>query len=77
MSPPPIRYFYWLGGSWLFDCRRNLGISVSRGEIPVTEALLWRGGFDSAASCVATILSIIVGVAVGMSTALRAELLGL
>ena len=70
--PPAIRYFYWLGGAagcLIGQC--DLGISVSRGEIPVTEALA--GAIASTVQLItlATILSIIIGVAIGMTTALR------
>jgi peptide/nickel transport system permease protein len=70
--PPFIRYFYWLGGAagcLIGQC--DLGISVSRGEIPVTEAL--SGAIASTVQLItlATILSIIIGVAIGMTTALR------
>ena len=70
--PPFIRYFYWLGGAagcLIGQC--DLGISVSRGEIPVTEAL--SGAIASTVQLVtlATILSIIIGIAIGMTTALR------
>lgn len=70
--PPPIRYFYWLGGAagcLIGSC--NLGISVSRGEIPVTEALAGAVASTVQLIALATVLSIIVGVAVGMTTALR------
>ena len=70
--PPILRYFVWLGGAagcLIGSC--NLGIAVSRAEIPVTEAL--SGAVFSTVQLVAlaTVLSIIVGVAIGMTTALR------
>lgn len=70
--PPFLRYFYWLGGAagcLIGQC--DLGISVSRGEIPVTEALA--GAIASTVQLItlATILSIIIGIAIGMTTALR------
>jgi peptide/nickel transport system permease protein len=70
--PPLLRYFYWLGGAagcLIGQC--DLGISVSRGEIPVTEAL--SGAIASTVQLItlATILSIIIGIAIGMTTALR------
>ena len=70
--PPILRYFFWLGGAagcLIGSC--NLGIAVSRAEIPVTEAL--SGAVFSTVQLVAlaTVLSIIVGVAIGMTTALR------
>ena len=70
--PPLLRYFYWLGGAagcLIGQC--DLGISVSRGEIPVTEAL--SGAIASTVQLItlSTILSIIIGIAIGMTTALR------
>ena len=70
--PPPIRYFYWLGGAagcLIGAC--DLGIAVSRSEIPVTEALAGAVASTVQLIAMATVLSIIVGVAVGMTTALR------
>jgi len=70
--PPLIRYFYWLGGA--AGClvgRCDLGISVSRGEIPVVEALSGAVASTVQLITLATILSIIIGVAIGMTTALR------
>ena len=70
--PPPIRYFYWLGGAagcLIGNC--NLGIAVSRAEIPVTQALAGAVASTVQLVALATVLSIIVGVAVGMTTALR------
>jgi len=70
--PPAVRYFYWLGGATgclIGQC--DLGIAVSRGEVPVTEALA--GAIASTVQLItlATILSIIIGIAIGMTTALR------
>lgn len=70
--PPPIRYFFWLGGAagcLIGNC--NLGIAVSRAEIPVTEALTGAVASTVQLIALATVLSIVVGVAVGMTTALR------
>ena len=70
--PPFLRYFYWLGGA--AGCligRCDLGVSIAKGEAAVTDALA--GAMMSTLQLItlATILSILVGVAVGMTTALR------
>lgn len=70
--PPFLRYFYWLGGAagcLIGQC--DLGISITKGEMAVTEALA--GAMFSTLQLItlATVLSILVGVAVGMTTALR------
>ncbi len=70
--PPLLRYFFWLGGA--AGCligRCDLGVSISKGEMPVIEAL--SGAMTSTLQLItlATILSILIGVAVGMTTALR------
>jgi peptide/nickel transport system permease protein len=70
--PPILRYFVWLGGAagcLIGSC--NLGIAVSRAEIPVTEALSGAVASTVQLIALATVLSIIVGVAIGMTTALR------
>lgn len=71
-TPPFFRYFKWLGGA--ASCvigRCDLGISVSRGDEPVAAALA--NAMESTLSLVvlATVLSILFGVAIGMTTALR------
>ena len=71
-TPPFFRYFKWLGGA--ASCivgRCDLGISVARGDEPVANAL--GNAMESTLSLVilATILSILFGVAIGMTTALR------
>ena len=70
--PPLLRYFYWLGGAagcLIGQC--DLGISIAKGEMEVTTIL--GGAMFSTLQLItlATILSILVGVAVGMTTALR------
>lgn len=70
--PPVLRYFYWLAGAagcLVGQC--DLGISVAKGYAPVTDVL--SGAMLSTLQLItlATILSILVGVAVGMTTALR------
>jgi len=70
--PPPIRYFYWLGGAagcLIGSC--NLGLAVSRAEIPVVDALSGAVASTVQLVALATVLSIIVGVAIGMTSALR------
>jgi peptide/nickel transport system permease protein len=70
--PPLLRYFYWLGGAagcLIGQC--DLGISISKGEMPVVQALGGAMGSTLQLITLATILSILVGVAVGMTTALR------
>ena len=71
-TPPFFRYFKWLGGAAscvIGQC--NLGISVIRGDEPVANAL--GNAMQSTLSLVvlATVLSILFGVAIGMTTALR------
>jgi peptide/nickel transport system permease protein len=71
-TPPALRYFKWLAGvAGCFLAQCDLGISVSRGEQAVTEALA--GAMVSTIQLVtlATIVAIVLGVAIGMSTALR------
>lgn len=71
-TPPALRYFKWLAGvAGCFVGQCDLGISVSRGEQAVTEALA--GAMVSTIQLVtlATIVAIVLGVAIGMSTALR------
>jgi peptide/nickel transport system permease protein len=71
-TPPFFRYFKWLGG--VASCaigQCDLGISVTRGDEPVAQAV--GNAMESTLSLVmlATVLSILVGVAIGMTTALR------
>jgi peptide/nickel transport system permease protein len=70
--PPILRYFLWLAGAAGFLIGRgDLGISIAKGEAPVIDALA--GAMFSTLQLItlATVLSIVVGVAVGMTTALR------
>lgn len=70
--PPSLRYFLWLGGA--AGClvgRCDLGIAISKSEMPVTEALGSAMFSTLQLITIATILSILIGVAVGMTTALR------
>ena len=71
-TPAFFRYFKWLAGA--ANCvigQCNLGISVTRGDEPVASAL--GNAMQSTLSLVilATVLSILFGVAIGMTTALR------
>lgn len=71
-TPPLFRYFKWLSGA--AGCvigKCDLGISVTRGDEPVVNAL--GNAMESTLSLVllATVLSILLGVAIGMTTALR------
>jgi peptide/nickel transport system permease protein len=71
-TPPAIRYFSWLAGvAGCFIGQCDLGISVSRGEQLVSEAIA--GAIVSTVQLLtlATIVAIVLGVAIGMSTALR------
>lgn len=71
-TPPLLRYFLWLGGA--AGClvgKCDLGVSVARGMIPVTEAISTAMFSTIQLVTAATILSILVGVAIGMTTALR------
>jgi len=71
-TPPVFRYFLWLagvGGCFIGQC--DLGIAVSRGEQPVIEALAGAMVSTIQLLTLATIVAIVLGVAIGMSTALR------
>jgi peptide/nickel transport system permease protein len=70
--PPVLRYFYWLAGAagcLVGQC--DLGVSIAKGEMLVVDAL--GGAMASTLQLItlATILSILVGVAIGMTTAIR------
>jgi peptide/nickel transport system permease protein len=70
--PPALRYFLWLGGAagcLIGQC--NLGISIAQGEQPVIDALATAMGSTLQLVTLATILAIIVGITIGMTTALR------
>jgi peptide/nickel transport system permease protein len=71
-TPPALRYFKWLAGvAGCFVGQCDLGISVSRGEQAVTEALATAMLSTIQLVTLATFVAIILGVAIGMSTALR------
>jgi peptide/nickel transport system permease protein len=71
-TPPALRYFKWLAGvAGCFIGQCDLGISVSRGEQAVTEALAAAMLSTIQLVTLATFVAIILGVAIGMSTALR------
>ncbi|MEN9740028.1 MAG: hypothetical protein RLZ72_294 [Actinomycetota bacterium] len=71
-TPPLFRYFKWIGGAAscvIGQC--NLGISVTRGDEPVAHALGTAMQSTLSLVLLATVLSILLGVAIGMTTALR------
>lgn len=73
-TPVLLRYTKWLGGA--AGClvgRCDLGISVSRGDQQVTTALAEAMASTLSLVTAATVLAIVVGVAVGMTTALRRD----
>ena len=71
-TPPTLRYFKWLAGvGGCFIGRCDLGISVARGEAPVQNVIATAMGSTLQLVTAATILAILLGVAIGMTTALR------
>ncbi len=71
-TPPVLRYFTWLPGAMgclIGQC--DLGISLAKGEFPVTMLLGQAMGSTLQLITLASVLAIILGVAVGMTTALR------
>jgi peptide/nickel transport system permease protein len=71
-TPPALRYFGWLAGvAGCFVGQCDLGISVSRGEQMVTDALAAAMVSTIQLLTLATIVAIVLGIAIGMSTALR------
>lgn len=71
-TPPVLRYFSWLAGvAGCFVGQCDLGISVSRGEQLVSDALATAMVSTIQLLTLATIVAIVLGVAIGMSTALR------
>lgn len=71
-TPPFLRYFGWLAGvAGCFIGQCDLGISVSRGEQLVTDAIATAMVSTIQLLTLATIVAIVLGVAIGMSTALR------
>jgi peptide/nickel transport system permease protein len=71
-TPPVIRYFGWLAG--VAGCligRCDLGISIAKNQQPVAEVL--QGAIWSTLQLVtlSAVLALLIGVAVGMATALR------
>ena len=71
-TPPVLRYFGWLAGvAGCFVGQCDLGISVSRGEQLVTDALAAAMVSTIQLLTLATIVAIVLGIAIGMSTALR------
>lgn len=71
-TPPVLRYFGWLAGA--AGCligRCDLGVSITKNQQPVTEVL--QGAVWSTLQLVtlSAVLAVIIGVAIGMVTALR------
>lgn len=68
--PPPIRYFSWLrgiiGGLW-----GNFDLGMTRSEIPVSEVISQAIPVTLRLVTTATFLAIILGISVGMITAIR------
>ena len=70
--PPVLRYFVWLGGAakcLVFQC--DLGISFSRSDQQVTAAVGAAATSTIQLVTAATIIAIVVGLTVGILTALR------
>ncbi|PTW90577.1 peptide/nickel transport system permease protein [Microbacteriaceae bacterium MWH-Ta3] len=70
--PPFFRYFLWLRGAAgcvIGQC--DLGIAFSRGDQPVAAALGTAMASTLSLVVLATILAIVFGIAIGMTTALR------
>ena len=70
--PPVLRYFTWLGGAaqcFIFQC--DLGVAYSRSNQPVTDALATAAGSTIQLVTAATIIAILVGITIGILTALR------
>lgn len=70
--PAPVRYFTWLGGAAkcvIGQC--DLGLSFSRSDQPVTAAVANAAGSTIQLVTAATIIAIIVGITIGILTALR------
>src|SRR5690606_12178116 len=71
-TPPVLRYFTWLPGAMgclIGQC--DLGISLAKGEFPVTMLRGQALGSTLQLITLASVLAIILCVAVGMATALR------
>lgn len=70
--PPVARYFLWLtGAAGCLIGRCDLGPAISRGEQPVIDALGTAIGSTLQLVVAATLLSILIGISIGMTTALR------
>ena len=68
--PPPVRYFSWLRGivSGLWG---DFNMGLTRGDLPVTEVLAQAIPVTIKLVITATFLAIILGISVGMITAIR------
>ncbi|GAA1690280.1 hypothetical protein GCM10009808_04050 [Microbacterium sediminicola] len=70
--PVVLRYFTWLGGAakcFIGQC--DLGVAYSRSNQPVTEAIASAAGSTIQLVTAATIIAILVGITIGILTALR------
>ncbi|MFZ9088220.1 MAG: ABC transporter permease subunit [Pontimonas sp.] len=71
-TPPVLRYFGWLAGA--AGCligRCDLGVSITKNQQPVTEVLQGAVGSTLQLVTLSAILAVVIGVAIGMITALR------
>lgn len=70
--PPVVRYFTWLGGAaGCFVLRCDLGVAFTRSNQPVTDAVANAAGSTIQLVTAATIIAIVVGLTIGILTALR------
>lgn len=70
--PPVVRYFTWLGGAaGCLVLRCDLGVSFIRSNQPVTDALSNAAASTIQLVTAATIIAILVGLTIGILTALR------
>ena len=70
--PPIVRYFSWLGGAskcLILQC--DLGVAFTRSNQPVTDAVANAAGSTIQLVTAATIIAILVGLTIGILTALR------
>lgn len=71
-DPIPLRYLSWLGGAaGCLILRCDLGVSYIRGDQPVTAALANASWSTIQLVTWATVIAAILGIAIGMITALR------
>ncbi len=71
-QPVPLRYLWWLrGAAGCLIGRCDLGVSYIRGDQPVTEALATASWSTIQLVTWATVIAAILGIGIGMITALR------